>query len=40
VGALVVLTPACYYLTRWLNKLAFGNEVKRLQELVQSFEQE
>ena len=38
VGALVVLTPACYYLTRWLNKLAFGNEVKRLQELVRSFE--
>ncbi|MBA4304317.1 MAG: hypothetical protein C0424_08855 [Sphingobacteriaceae bacterium] len=40
VGAMVVLTPACYYLTRWLNKLAFGKEVMRLQALVQSFENE
>lgn len=35
---LLVLTPACYFLTRWLNKIAFGNEVKRLQALVRSFE--
>lgn len=40
VGALVVLTPCCYYITRWLHNLAFGQEVKRLQDLVRSFETE
>ncbi len=39
IGSYFVVTPLCFLLTRWLNKVAFGNEVERLGQLVKEMEE-
>lgn len=39
IGSFVVLTPLCFFLTRWLNKVAFGKEVERIGQLVKEMEE-
>ncbi len=34
IACYVLLTPLCWYLARWMNKVAFGNYVDQLDELL------
>lgn len=36
--SILVLTPAAYYLARWMNKVAFGKELDRLEENIRHLE--
>jgi len=38
IGSYFVFTPLCFFLTRWLNKVAFGKEVARIGQLVKEME--
>ncbi len=38
--ALVILVPACYYVTRWMFKVSFGKHLKALNENIQTLEAE
>ncbi len=37
---IVVLTPLSHFLAKWLNKLAFGNYLKQLNRVIESYENE
>jgi hypothetical protein len=37
-GCIVVLTPLSHFLAKWLNKLAFGNYLKELKRVIESYE--
>lgn len=38
VGCFVVFVPLCYLLTKWLNKIAFGKEVDRIYNLLETYD--
>lgn len=40
LGTYVVLVPLCFWLTRWLHKIAYGKQLQQLQTLVEGFEEE
>lgn len=40
LGAMVVIVPCCFLLTRWLHKLAYGKHLKQLAALIAEFETE
>lgn len=39
-GCIIVLTPLSHFLAKWLNKLAFGNYLKELKRVIESYESE
>jgi hypothetical protein len=39
-GCIIVLTPLSHFFARWLNKLAFGNYLKELNRVIESYESE
>lgn len=38
--AIVILVPACYYLTKWMFNLSFGKHLKGLQKNIKDLEEE
>jgi len=40
VACFVLFVPLCYYLTKWLNKIAFGKEVDRIFDLLTALDEE
>jgi hypothetical protein len=40
VACYVVIVPICYYVTKWLNQIAFGKEIKQIYDLIEAFEAE
>lgn len=36
--AIAILTPAAHFLARWMNKVAFGNELNRLEDNIRHLE--
>jgi len=36
--AIAVLTPSCYYLARWMEKVSYGKYLNQLQSLIEDFE--
>lgn len=39
-ACIIVLTPLSHFLAKWLNKLAFGNYLKELKRVIESYESE
>jgi hypothetical protein len=37
---IAILTPACHYLAKWMNKVAFGKHLEALQKNIQELESE
>jgi hypothetical protein len=40
VIAIIVITPSCYYLARWMEKVSYGKYLTQLRELIQQFEKD
>lgn len=40
VITIIILTPACYYLARWMEKVSYGKYLNQLRELIQQFEKD
>jgi hypothetical protein len=38
--SIIILTPACYYLARWMEKVSYGKYLSQLRELIQQFEKD
>jgi hypothetical protein len=38
--ALVILVPACWYLTKWMFNYSFGKHLKALKENIRALEEE
>jgi hypothetical protein len=38
--SIIILTPACYYLARWMEKVSYGKYLNQLRELIQLFEKD
>lgn len=39
LACFIVFVPICYYLTKWMNKLAFGKEIAQINDLIQGFDE-
>jgi hypothetical protein len=39
-GCIIILTPLSHFFAKWLNKLAFGNYLKELNRVIESYESE
>lgn len=37
---IIILTPTCYLLAKWMNKVAFGNYLKQIKNLIDAMEEE
>jgi hypothetical protein len=40
VMSIIILTPSCYYLARWMEKVSYGKYLNQLRELIEQFENE
>ncbi|MEY4929730.1 MAG: hypothetical protein RI909_454 [Bacteroidota bacterium] len=40
VISIIILTPSCYYLARWMEKLSYKKYLTQLRELIQQFEKD
>jgi hypothetical protein len=40
VISIIILTPSCYYLARWMEKVSYGKYLNQLRELIQQFEKD
>jgi hypothetical protein len=40
VITIIILTPSCYYLARWMEKVSYGKYLTQLRELIQQFEKD
>lgn len=40
VITIIILTPSCYYLARWMEKVSYGKYLHQLRELIQQFEKD
>lgn len=40
VISIIILTPSCYYLARWMEKVSYGKYLSQLRELIQQFEKD
>jgi len=38
--AIIILTPSCYYLARWMEKVSYGKYLHQLRDLIAQFEKE
>jgi ABC-type multidrug transport system fused ATPase/permease subunit len=38
--SIIILTPACYYLARWMEKVSYGKYLNQLRDLIQQFEKD
>jgi hypothetical protein len=38
--AIMILTPSCYYLARWMEKVSYGKYLNQLRELIEQFEKD
>jgi ABC-type bacteriocin/lantibiotic exporter with double-glycine peptidase domain len=38
--AIIILTPSCYLLARWMEKVSYGKYLNQLRELIQQFEKD
>lgn len=40
LGSYLVLVPLCFWMTRWMHKLAYGKKLQQLQALIEGFEED
>lgn len=40
IMAIIILTPSCYYLARWMEKVSYGKYLNQLHDLIQQFEKD
>jgi len=40
VISIIILTPSCYYLARWMEKVSYGKYLNQLRALIEQFENE
>ncbi len=40
VITVIILTPSCYYLARWMERVSYGKYLNQLRELIQQFEKD
>jgi len=38
--AIIILTPSCYYLARWMEKVSYGKYLHQLRDLISQFDKE
>jgi len=38
--AIIILTPSCYYLARWMEKVSYGKYLHQLRDLIAQFDKE
>lgn len=38
--AIIILTPSCYMLARWMEKVSYGKYLNQLRELIEQFEKD
>jgi hypothetical protein len=39
IVTMAIVTPACYFLTKWMTKIAYGKYLKQIEELIRQAEQ-
>jgi hypothetical protein len=40
IALIIILTPICFLLAKWMNKIAFGNYLKQIKKLIDAMEEE
>jgi len=40
IALIIILTPLCFLLAKWMNKIAFGNYLKQIKKLIDAMEEE
>ncbi len=38
IACFIIIVPICYFITKWMNKIAFGKEIAKIHDLIVAFE--